>query len=255
MLCLSSSIVQRADVDFNTVYLATHITESILRCEDPTTETLLRQNLSKFTRDVDLLVLPLALTGNYAAALLTVQSRDPYVAYYIYAISDKRRQHDELLQKTVAWLKTPGRGFFDSETSEDSEPELQIYPVEIQCPSTAGKFTKISVLSMISHNTSPGTNNSGPAAVKNLEWLITHISEVCAELPDAETLPSITYEDDFAAYRKRHYSDLLSMQSTFARLVQQNAQSAVVPVRTQREALENLSGDENENDDSEEEQG
>lgn len=72
MLCLSSSIVQRADVDFNTVYLATQITESILRCEDPTTDTLLRQNLSKFTRDVDLLVLPLALTGNYAAALLTV---------------------------------------------------------------------------------------------------------------------------------------------------------------------------------------
>ena len=65
-----------------------------------------------------------------------------------------------------------------------------------------------------------GTNNSGPAAVKNLEWLITNLQDARSESQEDAQI-SINYEDGFSfrAYRKIKYEILTQLQSAFARAI------------------------------------
>jgi len=70
-----------------------------------------------------------------------------------------------------------------------------------------------------------GTSNSGPAAVKNLEWLITNLEKIRNQSQQDDPQISIKYEDGFSflAYRKKKHEILIEHQSAFAKIIQQGS--------------------------------
>lgn len=190
-----------------TVCLESMFANTLYRCSKPGNDSVLQEMSKKFSDTVDFLVIPLEINANFGCSLLVVESNDPYTAVLYFAVSDENGQHRTLVDKIITWIETQALGFESSLSSENPISQVNIRSQEIKCPSTAG------------------TSNSGPAAVKNLEWLITNLEKIRNQSQQDDPQISIKYEDGFSflAYRKKKHEILIEHQSAFAKIIQQGS--------------------------------